>query len=749
MARENNFLLGYGERLTKNVKIPKGSGPKNPPYTHDAAINRIGSQLARATDYYKTLPTDACPGDEVTAIVTMHPRYISKSDFPSQLLQQVGLRAVGGRTKVVKPDEWGVKQHPDEAISDEIFVVGKRTAYEVWSNEIFKWTEKVPVSELLPTIEGITPYKEDDKVIVSQLDNSSVLFEVVLHEGGNERVLNAFDRFAKINNCQMVTEKIRQVQELIFVPVYADSTSIKELAKFSFVRVIRKMPSLRALSPLFRKEMDLKVKLPISLPALDQNIRTVIFDGGIPNTIKLPWVNEVNIPGIGPKMPGSDGHGLDVTSAFLFGPIDIDYQVTPPICNVDHIRVIDQATGSNGDFMYYDVLDRITEALDSANPKYEFCNLSLGPDIPIDDNDITRWTAELDLRFSGGTTLAAVAAGNNGDSDASCGLNRIQPPSDGVNILAVGAANRDDENWKRAYYSCIGPGRCPGFVKPDGIAFGGSPSSNFLTISTNEGGAMYSVAGTMGTSFASPYALKTAVSVKAYLGEYFSPLSIKALLIHRANNEDQDPREVGWGKFETDIGKLITCDDDEALVVFQGALPMKEHLRVPIPLPAEKLKGMVCITTTLVIAPEIDASFPNTYTRAGLSVTFRPDSEKFKIDDAGKIGSQPDTKSFFSISDVFKAPEYILRDDGHKWETCLKATKRFRADTLNAPFFDVYYNNRYEGCADKKAQPIPYAFIISVKAPKVTDLYNRTVRTYANQLVTIRPKLQIQQKLTM
>src|SRR3546814_18932106 len=91
----------------------------------------------------------------------------------------------------------------------------------------------------------------------------------------------------------------------------------------------------------------------------------------------------------------------------------------------------------------------------------------------LDDDDVNRWTSTLDNQFSDGITVATVACGNNGLSSAQHKLNRVQVPSDGVNILGVGAADRPDERWGRGPYSAVGPGRSPGSVKPDFLAFGG------------------------------------------------------------------------------------------------------------------------------------------------------------------------------------------------------------------------------------------------------------------------------------
>ena len=44
MARKNNFLLGFGERLTAKVEVPSGGGDKNPPYAFSTArrVWRLG-----------------------------------------------------------------------------------------------------------------------------------------------------------------------------------------------------------------------------------------------------------------------------------------------------------------------------------------------------------------------------------------------------------------------------------------------------------------------------------------------------------------------------------------------------------------------------------------------------------------------------------------------------------------------------------------------------------------------------------
>lgn len=108
MARESNFLLGNGERLTSTIKIVKSSGDKNPPYSFDEARDRVTSRLEGAVEQFSSLPSEACPGDRVVAVLTLHPRYTAKSEFPAELLRKVNLQALGSRARLVKPDNWGI-----------------------------------------------------------------------------------------------------------------------------------------------------------------------------------------------------------------------------------------------------------------------------------------------------------------------------------------------------------------------------------------------------------------------------------------------------------------------------------------------------------------------------------------------------------------------------------------------------------------------------------------------------------------
>jgi hypothetical protein len=743
MARENNYLLGNGERLAQPVEVRGGGGDKNPPYLFPKALARIQDRLASVRARLHALPGDACPNGEAIAVITMHPRYISKSDFPADLLSAVGLRPVGSRPRTVTPERWGVKKHPVEAVTEDIFVAGPLSAFDAWAAKLPSWTMNTSGAEHLSHIEDLAPVDAKSKLKSIPTDRDRVLLEVVLHNGGDARIVRSFLDYARKHSAEPLEDRKRDVKGLTFVPVRVDPARAEELARFSFVRVARGMPSLRPFRPtILRVASGFDVQLPTAGP-MDGTFRAVIFDGGIPARARgplAPWVTLVEPADVGASVPGFEEHGLAVTTSFIFGPLSPGGSAPIPYCSLDHVRVLGEKDAAGTDLQYVDVLDRIEAHLKKHGQQYQFANISLGPRLPVEDDDVTAWTATLDQYFAHGQAVVTVAAGNDGELDPMAGLNRVQPPADGVNLLAVGAADSSGESWARATYSCVGPGRCPGLVKPDGVAFGGSDAEAFQVLGTT-----LRAMGVQGTSFAAPYALRSAAAVRVQLGKSLGALAIRALLIHRADgSKEYGKPEVGWGRFETDPVRLITCDDDESLVVFQGQLPVGEHLRAKIPTPQNPLQGMVTLTATLVIAPEVDPEHPSTYTRSGLEVAFRPHAGKQRLYKDGSQSKHPKTTSFFTPTNMYGASEWLVREDGHKWEPCLRNHRSFRAASLKDPAFDIYYHHRAGGAKQLDPKPIDYALVVSLKAPKVADLYDRVVRAYANILVPIKPQIRIQ-----
>lgn len=747
MARDRNFLLGRAERLLTTQRAVRRGGAKNSPYSVATAKRRIGRQLKELSSEIGRLPPDATPRGTVVAVLSLHPRYQSKSDAPEGLLRKAKLRVIGSRSAMVKPESWGIKKHPQEAETEELFVAGTRESFEEWSRSVQSWEADSDAAGDLTHLETvrIPPAKEKLRLEGGRHVDPEVFEAVLLTGGDREVVLGTFKSFCRNRGAEVVEERVREVGGLAFVPLRMNTQVAEEVAQFAYLRVARPMPRLRAFMPrLLRVSGSDSAELP-DMPAIDDRRPLAVFDGGIPSKAASAlsrWVRLFDVGGIGPPAEEAEAHGLQVTSALLFGHIDDPSTLRRPISNIDHYRVIDRLTGQGGDYLVLDVLSRIESVLADDSKRYELVNLSLGPELPAADDDVTAWTAVLDGLLAGGQTVFTAAAGNSGEAAGFPGLNRIQPPGDAINLLSVGACDSLGPDWSRATYSSIGPGRQPGRVKPDGVAFGGTATRPFAALGWN-GDARIDYTG--GTSFAAPLVLRAASGVRAQLRpDELDSLALRALMIHQAAPRKGQPiDEVGWGRFELDPSNLITCDDHEALIVFQGKLSSGQYTRAPIPLPGDSLTGDVAIRATLLLAPPVDPSHPTVYTRFGVEPVFRPHSERFSIRPDGKQSTYAASVPFFSPKNLYSKGEWELRGEGVKWEPCLKREKKFRASSLKNPVLDLLLHSRREGRPAADLVDAPFALVVTVNAPSVPDLYNQVVRAYARVLVPLVPSIQL------
>lgn len=737
MASKRNFLLGRGEQLAQNEPVKLGFGEGRNPYTlaeAKAFLTPLVGQTVRALD---ALPERACPNGETVATVTMHPKFLSKSAYPTELLKAVGLRAVGSKGVVITPRKTHLEGNPSPSITAELFVAGPRSSFRTFAGAIQRSSEQTPGSTDLIKIESIRAPVPSDRVKPVKSKAKDILYEIVLHAGEGRQgvlVLDAFAAYlASLGIAVELGDRI-DADELSFVPVRIAQSQVSEVARFSFLRVAREMPRLRELWPTNRSHSAAATPFSADLPtedALDPTIRVAVFDGGHPNIPSMSkWVHRLKGDGVAEKVDEYTSHGCAVTSALLFGSLEKGKKPERPYARVDHYRVLDVNTEKEPQESLYPVLKRIVGVLERES--YDFVNFSIGPSLPIDDDDIHPWTAKIDPLLASGKTLASVAVGNGGDLDAALQLNRIQPPSDCVNALSIGASDGTHDGWARASYSSVGHGRCPGVIKPDGVVFGGSDKYPFWVVDAENPGQTMPITG---TSFASPAALRAAIGVRAHLGPAMTPLALKALLIHKCECGEHHPSEVGWGRLCTDVEEMVTCATGTAHVVYQGELDPKKFLRATIPMPEKSVDSMVTVTATICIATETDPQHPLTYTRSGLQIFFRKD--RFDVA-PGK--TNPKSSGFFKSG--LGMPERLIRTDAHQWETVRHHSQRMRGKDLKNPCFDIHFNPREDG-HDSSGTKIPYAMIVSVHAPKVPDIFDQIFRRYRFQLAEMRPQIEL------
>ncbi len=751
MADAPRFLIGFGERLTEPVLPPSGGGGAPPPYELTQARARLAPQFTQGSHEAQQLPSTACPEDRVVSTLTLHPSFIAKSHFPARLLRAAGFETVGSRPRHIVPElnmhqigkvggkpSYEPSAGTEERPTTELFVESTRSDLQSWANHLENQEEELHESaERIVIVEEYRLQSPQERLRLPMDLPEELPLEIVLHSAGAIEyrfVLEAFEAFTRELGVDADLDRRIAVGGLCFVPTFAPASQLENLAQFSFIRVAREMPRLRLLEPvgmISRAVKDVDVSLPIDQP-LDPELRVAIFDGGTESNSPLaPWVTSRDVPGIGAPVDEYLDHGMAVTSSLLFGSINSGSVLPTPFAHVDHYRVLDDKSNSDP-YELYDVLRRIETVL--SQNAYSFINLSIGPYLPIEDDEVHSWTAFLDSHLSDGRTLATVAIGNNGCNDRPSGNARIQVPGDCVNALSVGAVNSQSDSWVRAPYSALGPGRTPGIVKPDVVTFGGTQAEPFLTIAEDS-----SLIAITGTSFASPAALRTALGVRGLFGERLDPLALKALLIHTAEQHEQhNPHEYGWGRVSPELEPIVVCRDGMARVVYQGDLTPAKYLRAQLPIPVERLEGRIKITATLVYASAVEPDQPSNYTMSGLEVVFRPDETKFGAGTSTAAKSSP----FFSKKRL--ASEAELRADAHKWETVLHETVTKYGSSLNNPVFDIHYNARSGGHDGTSYAPkLRYAMVITVESKRTPDLYDRVLRTYATQLQALVPRTNI------
>lgn len=730
----NRFLIGRGELLTYDIPPPSKKPSKSHPYSLAEAKKHLLPQLASVAAQMRDLPKTACPSDIAVAKLNLHPAYIAKSYFPNALLRHTNLISVGSRTVQVRPRTDLRKAPPEFCESTQLFVAGTRESFFALPNLANELEEESGEALQFAEIEDFLYLSARDRIKGKDAVSNQV-FEVGLHLLPNQsidRLCLDFKTHASTCGFKLNREFEFPVGRMLFIAVTGDGTELETLAQFSLLRVVRPMPPLRGSRPLARSTpISVGFSLPTAQPLSDEP-KVAILDGGLPSKHVIgPFLNRYQLSDPNAlEVPEYSAHGLGVTGAFLFGPIEPNTEVRRPYSYVDHYRVLDADTDKEDPFELYRTLAHIEEVLLSR--QYQFLNLSLGPELPIEDSDVHAWTAVIDTLLSDGETLMTVAVGNNGDRNSDGDLNRIQVPSDSVNALSVGAANSTGESWGVASYSARGPGRSPGRRKPDVVAFGGCPKEYFHV---SVPGTKAELAASMGTSYSAPLALRTAVGVRAVLGDEVHPLTIKGLLVHSAAKDSTgNVNDVGWGRVTEEINDIIMCGDGVARIIYQGLLRPGKYLRAPVPLPNTQLKGNVQLSATFCYACSVDVEDSAAYTKAGLAVTFRPNSDK-------SAGKQPNSRSFFSQS-TFRT-EDEQRSDLGKWETVIHASRKMRGTTLNNATFDVHYNARESGgVAGPRTELIRYALILTVEAPKNANLYSDILASHS-VLKPIEPRVSL------
>lgn len=736
MVKSVNYLIGNGHLLASDIPpAPKGFGDKAEVYTFEEAKKRLEPQILATADIIRSLPDEACPDDYGVMNLVLHPSYIAKSYYPLEFLRAAHLTPIGSKTAYIKPVRNNVRKYADQELdTTQLIVTGKRDDLSGLDKIINGFSPASITARQFARIEDVSSYRPS--MHVRSVDDRYKYYDVTLHllpRSDSSFVLSSFIGYCEKFDFKVLHDLSFVAGSLCYLPIYGPCSKLEEIGKFTFLRAVRDIAPLRSIHSGINLHGASSSFIPPSSKPLSSVPKVAILDGGIPDSPLLDtWINRyVKMDTKATDHPGAVAHGLGVASAFLFGPVMPATIASRPFAYVSPIRIVDASSTSDKRLEMYRTLGFIEEILLSR--QYSFINLSLGPAIPMEDEDIHPWTAVIDNLLQDGNTLMTIAVGNNGEKDEASGNARIQVPSDCVNALSVGSAASMGENWTKASYSAIGPGRRPGVVKPDVLMFGGSPTEYFHALIPSRS---FKVHPFQGTSYAAPYLLRSAVGISAVLGSQISPLAIKALLIHSAKTQSgSHPSRNGWGKVPDDLLEIITCDEGTARIIYQGQLCPGKYIRAKIPIPRDGIEGKCVITATFCFTCPVDPQDSCSYTRAGLEIVFRRDCANIQ----GNSQNAP-SDTFFT-----KRPyetERDLRSSGGKWENVLHDSKGMKGHTLREPVFDIHYMARAGGAATSSAENIPYALVITIKAPRNPTLFADILNDYP-MLCHIEPQVSL------
>lgn len=773
---QKRLILGNGEQYVTNVTRIKGFGPPILPRSYEEARLRVKSEVSNALAAVAALPSKKRLADELVLTLRLHPDSTAKTYDPSALFKTVpDLENVGSRNYVVATSKVAITQRIKKQIEEGhkvtparlIFVRSERSGFERFLRALdsseasltdaFKTDiRRIERFDLLSKEEQLQPFLAD-----KHWDGGRV--ELVFHP--TDCPSETRDEFVRqlLRKSRATRSELRSYADgPAFISCVLAKSELEELADVN---------PLRTAHPLtFGGFEDLR-SAPIAdapPPPSDRTRSTVrvgVFDGGVDltNPYLSGHVEQDDALSIktAPE-PRCTAHGTAVAGVLLYGPLNEHADgkpLPPPPVSVVSIRVFPPSDPRDPDL--YEAIDIIERAV-PARPEVKFWNVSFGPRGPIWDDAISRFTFALDSLASSQKVGFCVAVGNDGSQLGVWG--RIQAPSDVVNGLGVGAYTHRKGVVMHAPYSCKGPGRECGKMKPDLVAFGGCDHTPIHLLSPTHGKKALK----SGTSFSTPFV--TSLGAQAVdVVERGTSLLARTLLIHTAAHPlAADPDYLlGHGLVRSSLDGLVRCDSREVTVVFQGELLAKQNVRLPLMLPPLLVKaGTIQMTWTIGALPPVSPNHPSDYTTMCIEDTFYPDSLTFSFanpdpkaspkfrklhlrDDVAEIADLKSKKwkqAPLPVSDsanVYR-DEASRRSLDYKWEPIVRRYASKRAASLHEPFLILHAIPRHNA-----AGRVSYAAAVTISALKFDgDLYSEVLKAKpALQPIRLRTESEIRIKI--
>ncbi|MFD7911407.1 S8 family peptidase [Streptomyces sp. NPDC059752] len=733
--------------MSEMIDKAGGGGTKYYPYTMEECREILAPQ-ARSLHASASRLGSELRANSVVFEATLLPNFLANSYFPEKLVRLLGLTSLGSRPA---NGDLILRNRTEVGVPTKSLIVAGSTESlarltRILESDGLTRPEKAAAEELrkfsnihLPRVSEVV---KGPPVTTGEAHPRREAFEAILHPDPDayglarqpisSEVFHKFERYIQGLGGEVASSSRDVVGGLTFVPVFLPPEKAIEAAEFNPLRSIRKMPRIRPVPALPLRSAP-GVLRPAPAPASPHAPEVLIFDAGVDahEDFFAGSVTQVDLTER-PSFPGCLEHGSAVTGAVLYGRVEVGEPLQSPQVRATHFRCI-PGHDDEGVELYW-LLDQIQKQVAESNAM--IVNLSLGPEVPVDDGEPHRWTAVLDSLAYERDMLFVVAAGNNGSEPNNEGANRVQVPADMVNGLSVGACDRPHPEplWSRSEYSAVGPGRPGAMLQPSVLAFGGDPQRPFNRLSGN-GRLSFD----WGTSYAAPLASHGLAKLSAELGDRSSSSALRAFAIHFSEPHVNLKAEIetGHGRLPSDFSDALLCTDRQATVLYQASIDRDQMLGFTLPVPEGVNRGKVKIKWTLAYASPTDPTEAVEYTESGLEFTFRPHSNIYSFRD-------PDTPSRNIKVNLLEEPERVAelvesgwkkslnpvsrsqkigpkasessRRRGGKWETVMQGQDCLLAKSLSLPRLDIEFLTREGGQLTRESAPVDFSLVVTVES---------------------------------
>lgn len=763
-------ILYKGEVYTQPVTKKAGGRKKEPHQSFSDAQKKALSGIQITRKKIRNLSKTEKLPNEFVFCIRIASEFSAKSYYPASLFgsvpRAIGFEEVGSRT-------WRQRKKIDGELKTE---AGKLFFIRTTENGFAKFEQKISAKEESLTdafaydvrkIEAIDTLNVSEQILGISDDWVEGRLEAVLHpfELDKNIAIKQFTELAKKVGVDTSTIRYKQYDSgVTFVSLLGNRKILDSLAGYNPLRTVHPL-GLRDFPVTTRGQQVVGAPLP---PESKKRSTVVVgvFDGGIwPNNPYLEAYTEA--VDLTPSKPADFllDHGTQVTGLVLYGSLNKfanGIKLPSPDLSARVFRVLPASSGGESD--PYEIIDEIEKCV-PINKDIKVFNLSFGPDGPILDDSISRFTFALDLLAYERGVLFCSAVGNDGEKNPPY-LRRIQSPSDMANGLGVGAYTKRDGKILKASYSCVGPGREGNKLKPDIVAFGGCDQSPIHLIGKDTSGKVLSIGG---TSFSTPIVSRCAAHLIGYSKGAINPLSCRGMLIHTAVSDGVSAHsgDLGHGYLSDDLSEMVTSPANTYTLIYQTELAPGKYAEFKIPWVDSLPPGAVSFRWTTVVSTPVDPHSPDDYTASSVVVSFYPNTNKYdfvRLKNGRKETKRMDIsvdeivikkmeadgweRSPFPVTDNGPTPyatEEELRKE-MKWDSVDSRTVGKRIVNVKNPIFHVHALSRGHRHVTKK---VKFAIILSVELSNTAvDLYSQVVSRF-NALVPVELRLSLETQATV